>query len=128
MNGSLAHVMTRGFNHSECERGFKSRTRSHFITFIIRSGKAHLREALLMHEEALRVNRMCRELRKKDMLQEVLRLTHDRSLNKYADIDEEDDFQVNLNSLWNVKQFLTFYVLEVNYLPHFHVYVLEVNY
>ncbi len=26
--------------------------------------------------------------------QEVLRLSHDRSLNKYASIDEEDDFQV----------------------------------
>jgi hypothetical protein len=35
------------------------------------AGKAHLREALLAHEEALRVNRMCRELRKKDALQEV---------------------------------------------------------
>ena len=57
-------------------------------------GKAHLREALLLHEEAMRVNRMCRELRKKDVLQEVLRLSHDRSLNKYASIDEEDDFQV----------------------------------
>lgn len=56
-------------------------------------GKAHLREALLLHEEAMRVNRMCRELRKKDVLQEVLRLSHDRSLNKYASIDEEDDFQ-----------------------------------
>lgn len=56
-------------------------------------GKAHLREALLLHEEAMRVNRMCRELRKKDVLQAVLRSTHDRSLNKYASIDEEDDFQ-----------------------------------
>lgn len=56
-------------------------------------GKAHLREALLLHEEALRINRMCRELRKKDILQEVLRLSHDRSLNKYADVDDEDDFQ-----------------------------------
>ncbi|CAB4064962.1 unnamed protein product [Lepeophtheirus salmonis] len=36
---------------------------------------------------------MCRELRKKDGLQEILRLTHDRSLNKYASIDDEDDFQ-----------------------------------
>ena len=53
-----------------------------------------MREALLLHEEAMRVNRMCRELRKKDVLQEVLRLSHDRSLNKYASIDEEDDFQV----------------------------------
>ena len=28
-----------------------------------------------------------------DVLQTVLRLTHDRSLNKYAAVDEEDDFQ-----------------------------------
>ena len=42
------------------------------------SGKAHLREALLLHEEAMRVNRMCRELRKKDLLQTVLRSSHDR--------------------------------------------------
>jgi len=56
-------------------------------------GKAHLREALLLHEEALRVNRMCRELRKKDQLTEVLRLARDQTLNKYADIDQEDDFQ-----------------------------------
>ena len=56
-------------------------------------GKAHLREALLLHEEALRVNRMCRELRNKNMLQAVLRSAHDRSLNMYASIDEEDDFQ-----------------------------------
>ncbi len=41
-------------------------------------GKAHLREALLLHEEAMRVNRMCRELRKKDVLQAVLRRSHDR--------------------------------------------------
>lgn len=56
-------------------------------------GKAHLREALMLHEEALRVNRMCRELRKKDQLAEVLRTARDATLNKYADIDEEDDFQ-----------------------------------
>ena len=40
------------------------------------------------------LTRMCRELRKKDILSEVLRLSHDRSLNKYADVDDEDDFQV----------------------------------
>lgn len=52
-----------------------------------------MREALLLHEEAMRVNRMCRELRKKDILQQLLKRTHDRSLTKYASIDEEDDFQ-----------------------------------
>ena len=59
-----------------------------------------MREALLLHEEAMRVNRMCRELRKKDVLQDVLRLAHDRSLNKYASIDEEDDFQVSFFIGW----------------------------
>jgi hypothetical protein len=57
------------------------------------AGKAHLREALLLHEEAMRVYRMCRELRNKDSLQAVLKMSHDRSLNKYAAVDEEDDFQ-----------------------------------
>ena len=51
-----------------------------------------MKEALLQHEEALRVNRMCRELRKKDSLHDVLRLCHDRCVDKYADIDDEDDF------------------------------------
>ena len=59
---------------------------------LIIAGKAHLKEALLQHEEALRVNRMCRELRKKDALHDVLRLCHDRCLDKYADVDDEDDF------------------------------------
>ena len=35
---------------------------------------------------------MCRELRKKDALHDVLRLCHDRCLDKYADVDDEDDF------------------------------------
>ncbi len=34
--------------------------------------------------------------RKKDQLAEVLRHALDTSNNKYADIDEEDDFQVRL--------------------------------
>ena len=38
------------------------------------------------------MNRMCRELRKKDALHDVLRLCHDRCLDKYADVDDEDDF------------------------------------
>ena len=47
---------------------------------------------MLLHEEALRLNRMCRELRKKDGLTDVLRQSHDRCLDKYADVDDEDDF------------------------------------
>lgn len=56
-------------------------------------GKAHLRGALLLHEESIRVHRLCRQLRKIDMLIETLKSTHDRTLNKYADVEEEDDFQ-----------------------------------
>ena len=41
------------------------------VIFKLFSGKAHLKEALILHEEALRVNRMCRELRKKDILQVI---------------------------------------------------------
>ena len=58
----------------------------------VRLGKAHLREALLLHEEALRMLRMCRDLRKKDGLADVLRQSHDRCAEKYADVDDEDDF------------------------------------
>ena len=47
----------------------------------------------MAHEEALRVNRMCRELRKKDALQEVLKESHQRALQLYEEVDEEDDFQ-----------------------------------
>ena len=53
---------------------------------------------------------MCRELRKKDILSEVLRLSHDRSLNKYADVDDEDDFQVRAFTtvpLSKIRQILT---------------------
>ena len=39
------------------------------------------------------MNRMCRELRKKDALQEVLKESHQRALHLYEEVDEEDDFQ-----------------------------------
>ena len=54
-----------------------------------------MREALLMHEEALRVNRMCPELRKKDTLKNVLKNYHERSLSLYEDFEDEDDFRVS---------------------------------
>ncbi|CAN7992173.1 unnamed protein product [Ixodes hexagonus] len=56
-------------------------------------GKAHLREALLLHEEALRLHRMCRQLRQVDNLLGRLRADHDVALQRYADLEEEDDFQ-----------------------------------
>ncbi|XP_072324319.1 rhophilin-1 isoform X2 [Scyliorhinus torazame] len=55
-------------------------------------GKAHLKKAIIKHEEAMRIHGLCRILRKMDILQEVLALVHKRSLKKYSEIDHEDDF------------------------------------
>ena len=74
---------------------------------------------------------MCRELRKKDVLQEVLRLSHDRSLNKYASIDEEDDFQVIILDVMycNAAIFIillfsvTYNKIPFSLIPSFHSYM-----
>ncbi|KAM4629555.1 rhophilin-1 [Polymixia lowei] len=55
-------------------------------------GKAHLRRAVIRHEEAMRIHSLCKILRKMDILQDVLSLTHRRSLGKYSELDREDDF------------------------------------
>ncbi|KFW85412.1 Rhophilin-2, partial [Manacus vitellinus] len=55
-------------------------------------GKAHLRQAIVSHEEALRVCGLCKKLRNIDVLQEVLTAAHKRSLLKYAQQETEDDF------------------------------------
>lgn len=56
------------------------------------SGKAHLRKAIVYHEEALRVCGLCKKLRNIEVLQEVLTAAHKRSLLKYAQQETEDDF------------------------------------
>lgn len=56
------------------------------------AGKAHLRRAVIRHEEAMRVHGLCRILRKMDILQDVLALAHRRSLDMYSELDREDDF------------------------------------
>ncbi|XP_066533483.1 rhophilin-1 [Hoplias malabaricus] len=58
----------------------------------LRLGKAHLSKAIIRHEEALRLHGVCKMLRKMDILQEVLTHAHTLSLEKYSDIDQEDDF------------------------------------
>ncbi|KAM3841026.1 rhophilin-1 isoform 2-T2 [Vipera latastei] len=57
-----------------------------------RLGKAHLKKAIIKHEEAMRIHSLCKILRKMDILQEVLSLAHKRSLSKYSEIDHEEDF------------------------------------
>lgn len=56
------------------------------------AGKAHLKKAIMKHEEAMRIHGLCKILRKMDILQEVLSFAHKRSLSKYSEIDHEEDF------------------------------------
>ncbi|XP_067006501.1 rhophilin-2 isoform X2 [Anabrus simplex] len=56
-------------------------------------GRAHLREALLRHEESQRLHRMCRELKGKAALTAVLKQAHSRALDAYTASEEEDDFR-----------------------------------
>lgn len=55
-------------------------------------GRAHLREALVLHEECQRLQRMCRELRTKQALSTVLRNAHKVALQMYTSNENEDDF------------------------------------
>ncbi|PVD20306.1 hypothetical protein C0Q70_18460 [Pomacea canaliculata] len=55
-------------------------------------GKAHLREAVLSHEEALRVHDLCKQMRKIDTFRDILQKVHARSIQKFSGLEEEDDF------------------------------------
>uniref|UniRef100_A0A4W5JTW3 Uncharacterized protein n=1 Tax=Hucho hucho TaxID=62062 RepID=A0A4W5JTW3_9TELE len=55
-------------------------------------GKAHLRRAVMGHEESLRIHGLCRHLRKLEVLQDILQASHKRSLAKFNDNDREDEF------------------------------------
>ncbi|XP_055341299.1 rhophilin-2-like [Paramacrobiotus metropolitanus] len=52
----------------------------------------HVRQATLLFEECIRIHRMCRLLRKVDMLLSVLRNAHDRSLELYQRLEDEENF------------------------------------
>ena len=41
-------------------------------------GKAHLKEALICHEEALRLHDLCKQLRKIDTFLDILKTSHDK--------------------------------------------------
>ncbi|XP_038126924.1 rhophilin-2 isoform X1 [Cyprinodon tularosa] len=57
-----------------------------------RIGKAHMRRAIASHEEALRNHGLCQQQDKHDVLQEILKASHQRSLNKYTDFESEEEF------------------------------------
>ncbi|KAJ0065029.1 hypothetical protein NL108_001020, partial [Boleophthalmus pectinirostris] len=54
--------------------------------------KSHLRSAVMGLEESLRLFSSCKVLRKMDALREVLTSDHRRVLDRYSDLDQEDDF------------------------------------
>lgn len=56
------------------------------------TGRAHLRESLVLYEEGQRLHRMCRELKGKLALTSVLRSAHKIALNAYTATETEDDF------------------------------------
>ncbi|XP_029000875.1 rhophilin-2 isoform X1 [Betta splendens] len=55
-----------------------------------RIGKAHIRRAILGHEEALRIYGMCQH--KMDAMQDILKASHQRSLKKHSDNESEEEF------------------------------------
>ena len=56
------------------------------------TAKCHLREAIVLHEESLRLYRMARELKKRETLHHVLRLALELSSEQFALLEREDDF------------------------------------
>lgn len=62
------------------------------IEFFI-AGKAHLREALVLHDESQRLQRMCRDLKGKQALAKVLKKAQETTLDSYNRFGSEDDFR-----------------------------------
>ncbi|XP_020797074.1 rhophilin-2 isoform X1 [Boleophthalmus pectinirostris] len=54
-------------------------------------GKAHIRRAILCHEEALRVYSLCLHLNKLEVLQEILKASLQRSVEKSSAHEEEEE-------------------------------------
>ncbi|XP_050689411.1 rhophilin-2-B-like isoform X1 [Eriocheir sinensis] len=54
-------------------------------------GLAHCRESVMVHEEALRQQRMCRDLKKKSGLSEVLRFGHESAVHLLDLYEDEED-------------------------------------
>ncbi|XP_067452057.1 rhophilin-2 isoform X1 [Thunnus thynnus] len=57
-----------------------------------RIGKAHIRRAIQGHEEALRIYSLCHHLNKLEVLQDILKASHERSLNKSTENESEEEF------------------------------------
>ncbi|KAM8893764.1 rhophilin-2 isoform 2-T2 [Spinachia spinachia] len=56
-----------------------------------RIGKAHIRRAILGHEEALRIYSLCHHLKKLEILEDILTASHQRSLNKCSENEDKGE-------------------------------------
>lgn len=54
------------------------------------AGKAHIRRAILGHEEALRIYGLCHYLNKLEILEDILKASHQRSLKKHRENEDEE--------------------------------------
>ncbi|XP_011499332.1 PREDICTED: rhophilin-2 [Ceratosolen solmsi marchali] len=61
-------------------------------------GQAHIREALVLHEESQRLQRMCRELKSKQSLAKVLKNAQDFTMEIYGKSGDEDDLRELLDA------------------------------
>ncbi|KAM9408836.1 rhophilin-2 isoform 2-T2 [Pholidichthys leucotaenia] len=57
-----------------------------------RIGKAHIRQAIMGHEEALRIYGLCHHLNKLEVLEGILKASHQRSLTKQSQNEIEEEF------------------------------------
>jgi len=57
------------------------------------AGKAHLREAIALHDESQRLQRMCRDLKGKQALARVLKKAQEATLDNYNRFGNEDDLR-----------------------------------
>ncbi|XP_077420134.1 rhophilin-2 isoform X2 [Vanacampus margaritifer] len=57
-----------------------------------RVGRAHIRRAIAGHEEALRIYSLCHHLNKLEVLQDILKASHQRSLHKASDNHTDEEF------------------------------------
>lgn len=55
-------------------------------------GKAHIRRAILCHEEALRVYSLCLHLKNLEVLQDILKASLQRSVEKSSEHENEEEF------------------------------------
>ncbi|XP_014206839.1 rhophilin-2 isoform X2 [Copidosoma floridanum] len=61
-------------------------------------GRAHVREALVLHEESQRLQRMCRELKAKQALVKALRRAQDATLDIYGRSGDDEDIRELLDA------------------------------